>query len=184
VFFDSWNSLGRVALGAVVAYASLLLLLRLSGKRTLSKLNAFDLVVTVALGSTLAAVILDRSVALLDGVTALASLIVLQYVVALAASRSRRASRLFKSEPRVLFRRGAFARAAMRDERITEDEIVAAFRRSQVPDLDGVEEVVLESSGDLSVVRYGSPRPRGAPVDVLGVPVRPSRDEPRTKDPG
>ena len=51
-FFDNWQSLAHTALSGVLAYTMLVLLLRTSGKRTLSKLNAFDLVVTVALGST------------------------------------------------------------------------------------------------------------------------------------
>jgi uncharacterized membrane protein YcaP (DUF421 family) len=50
--------LGRVLLAGVLAYAALVLLLRTSGKRTLSKMNAFDLVVTVALGSLLGSVLL------------------------------------------------------------------------------------------------------------------------------
>ena len=59
--------------------ALLLLLLRVSGKRTLTRMNAFDLVVTVALGSTLATVLLTKSVALADGLVAFAVLILLQY---------------------------------------------------------------------------------------------------------
>ena len=54
MFFDSWAGLGRVLVVGVLAYSALVLLLRISGKRTLTKMNAFDLVVTVALGSTLA----------------------------------------------------------------------------------------------------------------------------------
>jgi hypothetical protein len=54
MLFDSWAGLGRVLLVGTLAYVALVLLLRISGKRTLGKLNAFDLVVTVALGSTLA----------------------------------------------------------------------------------------------------------------------------------
>ena len=55
-FFDNWQSLAHTAWSGLLAYTLLVVLLRTSGKRTLSKLNAFDLVVTVALGSTLASV--------------------------------------------------------------------------------------------------------------------------------
>ncbi len=54
----------------VLAYLALVFLLRISGKRTLSKMNAFDLVVTVALSSTLATMLLSKSVALLPGKSA------------------------------------------------------------------------------------------------------------------
>ena len=76
-FFSSWTSIARVLLVGVAAYAGLLL--RVSGKRTLTKMNTFDLVVTVALGSTLATVLLTKSVALADGLAAFALLIFLQY---------------------------------------------------------------------------------------------------------
>ena len=59
MLFDSWAGLGRTLLVGPLAYVALVLLLRISGKRTLTKLNAFDLVVTVALGSTLATVQLE-----------------------------------------------------------------------------------------------------------------------------
>ena len=54
--FKGWESLGRVLFVGILAYAGLLLFLRMSGKRTLSKMNAFDLVVTVSLGSTLSTI--------------------------------------------------------------------------------------------------------------------------------
>jgi uncharacterized membrane protein YcaP (DUF421 family) len=64
MFFDGWKGLGQTAVAGIVAYTSLILLLRISGKRTLAKMNAFDLIVTVALGSVLATVILSKDVAL------------------------------------------------------------------------------------------------------------------------
>lgn len=79
--FDSWFGLLRVLVVGTIAYAALVLLLRVSGKRTLAKLNAFDLIVTVALGSTLATVLLSKSVALVEGLAAFALLAGLQYLV-------------------------------------------------------------------------------------------------------
>jgi uncharacterized membrane protein YcaP (DUF421 family) len=66
MFFSSWTSLLRILVVGVPAYICLILLLRISGKRTLSKFNAFDLVVTVAFGSTLSAGLLTKDVALAD----------------------------------------------------------------------------------------------------------------------
>lgn len=82
MFSDSWFGLLRVAVVGTLAYAALVALLRVSGKRTLSKLNAFDLVVTVALGSTLATVLLSKDVALTEGLLAFALLAGLQWAVA------------------------------------------------------------------------------------------------------
>ena len=81
MFFDSWLGLLRVGVVGSLAYLALVLLLRVSGKRTLSKMNAFDFVVTVALGSTLATVLLSKDVALAEGVVAFTLLIGAQYLI-------------------------------------------------------------------------------------------------------
>lgn len=78
MLFDGFQGLLRVALVALLAYGSLVLVLRFAGKRALSKLNAFDFVVTVALGSTLATVLLSGDVAFLEGFLAFAMLALLQ----------------------------------------------------------------------------------------------------------
>ena len=82
MFFQSWSSLAATAITGVSAYIALIVTLRLSGKRTLAKMNAFDFVVTVALGSTLATVLLSKDVPLAEGVLAFALLIALQFAVA------------------------------------------------------------------------------------------------------
>jgi uncharacterized membrane protein YcaP (DUF421 family) len=152
MLIDSAESLMRVLIVGIVAYAALVVFVRISGKRTLSKMNAFDLVVTVALGSTLATVILSKDVALADGLLALALLIALQWIVALVSSRSKRISQLVKSEPQVLYHRGSMIEAALHRERVTPEELAAAARASGYADLAEVETVVLETDGSFSVI--------------------------------
>lgn len=129
-----------------------MLLLRTSGKRTLAKLNAFDLVVTVALGSTLASVMTSATLPLANGLLALALLIVLQFVVASLATRLPWFNRLLKSEPTLLFYQGRMLDAALRRSRLTHDEILATVRSSGARDLADVHAVILETDGSLSVV--------------------------------
>ena len=105
MFFDNWYGVLRVVIVGPLAYISLMLLLRASGKRTLSKMNAFDFVVTVALGSTLASIILTESVALVEGVAGLAMLITLQFVITWFSVRSETVARLVKDEPTLLYHR-------------------------------------------------------------------------------
>jgi uncharacterized membrane protein YcaP (DUF421 family) len=88
MLFQNWTGLWRVLVVGALAYCALVFLLRVSGKRTLSKMNAFDFVVTVALGSTLAAVFLSKNVALAEGVLAFALLIGLQFVITWLSVRS------------------------------------------------------------------------------------------------
>ena len=109
MFFSSATTLIRTLVVGVLAYVSLVLLLRVSGRRTLSKMNAFDLVVTVALGSTFATILLSRDVSLAQGVLALASLIALQYAVTWSSVRVAWVRKLVTGEPALLFYRAAFS---------------------------------------------------------------------------
>jgi hypothetical protein len=159
MLFDTWLGLGRVVLVGVLAYFALVLFLRLSGKRTLSKMNAFDLVVTVALGSTLATILLSKDVALAEGVLAFGVLIALQFAIAWLSVRSTGVRRLVKAEPALLLHQGQFLWRAMAAERVTEEEIRAAVRAQGVGTLGEVAAVVwrrmgaLPSSGRRGTVR-------------------------------
>lgn len=168
LFFTGWTSLGRTLLLGVLAYLGLILLLRASGKRTLSKMNAFDFVVTVALGSTLASVLLTKTIALADGILAFAVLIGLQFVITWLSVRSKTVSQLVKSEPALLVYQGQFLPAAMRAERITEDEILSVLRQQGLSTLAEAAAVVLENDGTLTVVRQLVPGALSAVRDVPG----------------
>jgi uncharacterized membrane protein YcaP (DUF421 family) len=152
VFFSSWAGLLRVLIVAPLAYVGLILILRGAGKRTLTKLNAFDLVVTVALGSTLATILLSKSVPLVEGILALATLVALQFAIAWGSVRSARFGKLVKSEPTLLAHKGALLPSALRDQRVTEEEVLAAIRGSGLKGLENVNAVVLETDGSISVI--------------------------------
>ena len=152
MFFAGWEPIGRVLMVGVLAYIGLVMLLRISGKRTLSKMNAFDLVVTVALGSTLATILLSKETALLEGMAALGLLISLQFAVTWSSMRAKWVSRIVKSEPALLLHRGEFLDGALHRERVTREEVLAAIRGSGAAAIDEVSAVVLETDGSLSVV--------------------------------
>jgi uncharacterized membrane protein YcaP (DUF421 family) len=170
MFFDSWAGLGRVAVVGVVAYAVLVLLLRISGKRTLSKMNAFDLVVTVALGSTLATVLLSSSVALAEGLLALALLVFLQFAITWSSVRSSTVQRLVKDEPRLLFYEGRFLRDAMRSERVTEEEIESAMRQQGFANFGEVGAAVLETDGSVTIIPGADSSSASTLTNVAGRP--------------
>ena len=153
MFFDDWLGLLRVAVVGILAYIALVVLLRVSGKRALSKLNAFDFVVTIALGSVLATILLSEDVALAEGVLAFVVLLVLQYLITWLSVRSAAVRRLVKSEPALLLFRGQLLEQAMRAERVTEDEVLDAARSHGVGALDEIEALVLETDGTFSVIR-------------------------------
>ena len=152
MLFDTWYDLLRILVVGVCAYAGLIVLLRATGKRTLAKMNAFDLVVTVALGSTMASALLSSDVSISEALVAFLTLCGLQFVVAWASIRSARVRALVKAEPALLVHRGVLLPEALRRERVGEEEVFAAIRAGGVARLGQVEAVVLETDGSFSVI--------------------------------
>ncbi|MDG4833057.1 DUF421 domain-containing protein [Solwaraspora sp. WMMD1047] len=149
---DNPADLVRLLVIAAIIYPALVMILRVSGKRTLSKLNAFDFVVTVALGSTLATILLSRNVSLLEGILALSLLVALQYAAALLAVRWPPSQQLLKARPTMLLRNGQLRKQTLRSARVAESEIRQAARSQGAGDLGDLAAVVLETDGSLSVI--------------------------------
>jgi uncharacterized membrane protein YcaP (DUF421 family) len=152
MFFSGFDGTWRTLIVGLCAYVCLVAVLRISGKRILSKMNAFDLVVTVALGSTLATILLSKDVELAEGVAAFLLLAGAQFAVTWTSLRSRNFRRWIKAEPRALLRNGEFLPNALRDERVTEDEVEAAIRGAGHAGPDAIALVMLETDGSMSVV--------------------------------
>ncbi len=172
MLFHSWHDLGRVLLVGTLSYIALIIFLRLSGKRTLSKWNAFDFVVTISLGSTLATLFLSKDVSFVEGCTAFALLIGLQFVITWLSVRWQWLRRLVKSEPTLLLDRGSFVEAALRRERVTESEVRAAVRSAGLADVADVFAVVLETDGSFSVLQKPASGVPSALIDVAGTSPR------------
>lgn len=151
--FGGWRPLLRILVVGAPAFAGLLLLLRASGKHSLTKSNAYGFVVTVALGSTLSSGVISGDVSLAEGLAAVGLLLGLQHGLSLLNSRTRWAARLFTNEPRVVLLNGGMVQEALREERVNESEVRAAVRSSGVASLEEVALVVLETDGSFSVIR-------------------------------
>lgn len=146
-------------------------MLRVVGNRTLSQLNAFDFIVTVALGSTLATVILSKDVALADGLLALALLIFLQLLISKASTSSRFFRKLIKTEPFLLFFKGSFLQHALQRHRITQDEILQILRSSGTANLKDVDAIILETNGNFSVIKKIGDHEGSTIQNVVGNPI-------------
>lgn len=153
IFFDTWESFLRTFIIGILAYTGLVLMLRISGNRTLSRLNAFDFIVTVALGSTLATVLLNKNIALVDGLLGFAMLIGLQFGITWLSARYKSVRKLIKTEPFLLFYNGDFLKETMRIQRVTEDEVLQTIRSEGFSDLNEIDAIVLETNGKFSVIK-------------------------------
>lgn len=165
MWFDDWASLGQIIVKAVIGFAVLVALLRAAGKRSVTKLNAFDLVLVFTVGSILATTILNTNTTISEGVLALVMLVGLQWLTALLATRVPAFQSLIKSEPTLLAYDGQLLKKNMRRERIAEVEVQAALRQHGVHALSDAKAVVLETEGEISVLKKG----HGDPASSLRI---------------
>jgi uncharacterized membrane protein YcaP (DUF421 family) len=133
-------------------------------------MNAFDFVVTVALGSVLATILLNNNIALAEGLTAFAVLVGMQFIVTWLSVRNETLLHIVKSEPTLLYFRGQMLEDVLRSERVNPVEVRAAVRASGMRSMDEVEAVILETDGSFSVLSRGSGPATAANQDVENYP--------------
>lgn len=152
MWFDDWASLVQIAVKSVIGFAAVVLLLRVAGKRSITKLNAFDLILIFTVGSILATTIINPDTTLSEGLWALALLVGLQWLTAWLSSRSVGFRTLIKSQPTLLVYDGEMLLENMKKERILEVEVQSALRQHGIHDIKNAKAVVLETEGKISVL--------------------------------
>src|SRR5690606_24723916 len=152
IFFDSWQSIIRTLVITILAYIGMILLIRASGKRTLSKMNAFDFIITISLGSVLATVALNKNVALADGILAFFLLIFLQFAITWLSVRFKKVKRIITSQPILLLYKGEILDDVIKKERITIEELYLSAREKGIGDLKDIQAIVLETTGEITVM--------------------------------
>lgn len=157
MFFTSWASVARIVVLATIVYFALLAALRYTGARALAKMSAYDLVVTIALGSLIATIPLQKTVTLADGFAAILTYLVLQHAISWALQRWPWSRKLVKERPHVVLWDGEIIPDRLRKIRITDQEVRGAVRAAGKASLREVLCVVLENDGEWSVIPKGSP---------------------------
>lgn len=145
---------------------SMVLLLRVSGKRTLTKMNAFDFIVTIALGSVLASVALSEDIPIANGVAAMMSFIVIQFLFTWLSVRITVFQTLITSNPSLIFYIRNFLYPTMKKERITVAEIYSAARQQGLATLDEIDMIILETTGDIAIIEKITDHKATTYVDV------------------
>jgi uncharacterized membrane protein YcaP (DUF421 family) len=152
-FGTSWAAVGFVVASTVATYLTVLVAVRLAGRRTVAQLSAFDLIVTVALGTLLASTIVSPDPSYVQASVGIATLLTLQVVVAALRRRSGFLRRVLEFEPEVVLRDGRLQLpSSLLSSQLSEGELRSRLREVGVFDLADVALVVLEPTGRISVL--------------------------------
>jgi uncharacterized membrane protein YcaP (DUF421 family) len=152
----------RAALTVVFVIA----LARINGLRSFSKMSSFDFVLTIAMGSLVASTIQDTSAPLSTGFAAIAAVFLTQAVIAVLRKRHARFRQATDNTPLLLMQGPRILHDNLRAGRITEEDLFSKLRAANVTRLEQVRAVVLETTGDVSVLHDEGPD-RTLPEEVL-----------------
>lgn len=148
----------RALLLGPIALIWIIVTVRMVGLRAFSKMAAFDFAVTVAVGSMLAMAATSESWrAYGQTLLAISSLLAAQYAIAKARLGSEKFRRLISNEPTVLMREGELREDALRDTRVTRGDVFAKLREANALQRGQVRAVILETTGDISVLHGDDP---------------------------
>lgn len=146
------ETMGELFIVTFVSYLFILFLLRLSGKRTLLKMNAFDFIITVSLGAVFGNMLINYKENLYQGIYVISLLLLFQFFSSLLSSRYAFFDTLLKANPTLLFYEGEYYESILKQERIPKSEVLQAMREQGIGRIEEVGAVILETDGTISVL--------------------------------
>lgn len=155
-FFTSWASIGRIALLATIVYVVLVFALRLVGERSLAKMSGYDLVITIALGSLIATIPLQKTISVADGFAAIVTFLLLQHVISWLLARWPPSRQVVKGKPTLVVWQGRILHDQLMKVSVTDSEVRAAIRSGGHASVSDVLALVLENDGNWSVISRGN----------------------------
>ena len=144
-----------IVVRAAVAFLILLLLLRVLGRRELSSMEPFDLILLVVIGDLIQQGVTQSDMTLTGSMLAVGTFAILTALVSWLVFRFRRLRPVLDAGPLIILQDGKLVEHNLRHERLTEDEVAAAARQQQIASLDDVAWAVLEGNGRISFIPRG-----------------------------
>lgn len=166
--FNGWSGILHTLIAGTLTYIGLIAWLRVSGKRTLSKWNSFDFVVTIAFGSILASALLTKSTTFSQAMAGIGLLVMFQFAITWLSVRSSAIQMLVKAEPSLLLFKGEMQQESLTQQRVAEGEVLAAIRLAGCASIEDIDAVILETDGSFSVIQNMELDNASAMQDVKG----------------
>ncbi|MGB7449522.1 MAG: YetF domain-containing protein [Ornithinimicrobium sp.] len=156
LLWTGWSPIVHTLVLGTAGYVALVMLLRITGARTMANMTPLDFVVAVTLGSAFGRTITAVDVPLAQAVVALALLIGLQWLIASGRARWEWVRRTVDSPPVLLWYDGALVESTLRKHRLTLSDVHTAARESGHGSLEDLQAVVMQQDGSLGVIAKGA----------------------------
>ncbi|MDX5482549.1 MAG: DUF421 domain-containing protein [Hymenobacteraceae bacterium] len=153
IFWSGYEPLLRILIVGTLTYFGIIFLLRVAGKRALASMNAFDFILTVAMGSAFGRILTAKQVSLAETLVTFTLLVSLQYLVSWLEARSEKFARLVNGVPTLLYYQGQFLEKEMQKQRVRKADMLSEARMSNIGNLDQVEAIILETNGSLTFIK-------------------------------
>ena len=138
--------------GAAV-YLFVLLIFRISGKRTLSKISTFDLVLTLIISETLQQAMIDDDSSMTNAFLMVITLVGLDILLSIFKQRTPRLAKVLDSAPVVVVKEGIMQKHEMHKERVGAGDLLNAARHHHgISKLSEIDYAVVEQSGEITII--------------------------------
>lgn len=141
-----------ILIRTVILYLIILFVMRIMGKAELSKMSPFQLIISFMIAELAAIPIEAPDVSMINGVTAIFTLLFLQVLISFLSIKSERLKNLFSGTPSVLIDKGKINQGELKKLRITINDLMEQLRIGSCPSISDVEYAVMESNGALSII--------------------------------
>lgn len=152
LLWDGWEPIVHSAIMVACGFVALVLILRVSGPRTMAKMTPLDFIVAVTIGSAFGRTLTATTVPLAQTLVVLVLLVGMQWLFAAARARSPRVRALLDSPPVLLYYEGQMQDRALRSHRLLEEDVHTAVRQSGKGSLESVAAVILHQDGSLGAI--------------------------------
>ena len=152
-FATDWPQVVGIGLSALGFYIALILFTRLMGLRSFSKLSSHDFAMTVGIGSILASTVLSDSPSLLQGLVAVAVLFAMQALVSVVRRKVKPIKALIDNQPIVIMSHGAYMTDNLKEAKLSTSDVQEVLRKNGIKSKTEVFAVIMETTGDLSVIK-------------------------------
>lgn len=166
-FSIDWQQLVGISLSAAGFYVGLMLFTRLMGLRSFSKLSSHDFAMTVAIGSILASTVLSDSPSLMQGLFAVAVLFVMQGLISMIRRKVKPLKSLIDNKAIILMAHGEYFADNLAEANLSTSDIQEVLRKNGLKSKTEVFAVIMETTGDMSVIKNNDVPPDWALFDDI-----------------